>query len=217
MSKNSIDNHPQKVKIIDRILAGLPVRDVCRGLVPEVSPMTIHRYKANTVKPLLQKMKTNADLIMTDQPGKHEVVPLESDTKAVARVQTVAVDGPSMSLFRRRLEKLYAVAERHIEKAESAVKLDKDGNTIGVDLAVMAPLLNQAHKNVEMLGRATGELEPQGATSVSIQIFSPTSATTVEELPRISYADQPSIEAALEPDVPQLEASMAEIGVLQTP
>jgi hypothetical protein len=65
------------------------------------------------------------------------------------------------SPFRDRLEQLWGRTDRALTQAEQ----DKE-------LSVIAPLLNQAHKNVELLGRVTGELEV-ASPMIAIQIVCP--------------------------------------------
>lgn len=86
-----------------------------------------------------------------------------------------------MSLFRAELEKLRCRINRGLDKAES---MD--------DLAPLAPLLNQAHKNLEILGRATGELESSPGSAMSIQIVVPW--VDRENMPRVSFASDDAIE-----------------------
>jgi hypothetical protein len=72
------------------------------------------------------------------------------------------VAAPVLSLFRQRLEKLHARVDKALERAEVAVRVVNQGGRLvaaGADLAPLAPLLSVAHKNLEMLGWATGELE----------------------------------------------------------
>lgn len=102
-----------------------------------------------------------------------------------------------LSIFRQRLEKLYGRVERTLDKAEEAN-----------ELGVVAPLLNQAHKNVELLGKATGELADATAPQVSIQVICP-SAPSPELTPRITYASVDAIEGTVD--------SEEEIGLLQKP
>ncbi len=84
------------------------------------------------------------------------------------------VAAPVLSLFRQRLEKLHRRVDGALDRAESAVRVVKvDGKlaAVGPDLSPIAPLLSQAHKNLEMLGRSTGELEPTGGQGFCIQII----------------------------------------------
>lgn len=193
ISRLSIDSHPQKAIIIRRIIDGLSIRQVIAGLVPPVSEMTVHRYKSKVIKPILAQHGHRESLSIKEKDDFVPPVPLAGDGKLVERATSEAVNRPVLSIFRQRLENLNRIIDRTITKAESSVRIatDKDGNqvVVGADIGVLAPLLNQAHKNVEMLGRATGELEPTGGGSVSIQILCPAAGTSVDQMPRITFAD----------------------------
>lgn len=217
ISRKSIDSHPQKPVIVRRIIDGLSIRQVVEGLIPPVAEMTAYRYKMTVINPILARAASTESILLGGNNSVVPLVPLASDKKLADRVASAVADAPVLSVFRERLEHLNGIVHRALSKAESSVRVatDKDGNqvVVGADLGVLAPLLNQAHKNVEMLGRATGELEPQGGGSVSIQILCPAAgATTIEQMPRISYSDQLAIEGRAE----ALEIESAdEIGVLQ--
>lgn len=183
-----------------------------------MSVKTIHRYKSNVIMPILAKETERKSLSISQSGEFVSPVSLTNDTSVADRVTSEATNAPVLSIFRQRLEKLNGIIDRTLNKAESAVRLatDKDGNqvVVGADIGVMAPLLNQAHKNVEMLGRATGELEPSGGGSVSIQILCPAAGTSVDQMPRITFADANAIEGSAVPVTAQLDES-DDIGVLQ--
>jgi hypothetical protein len=105
-------------------------------------------------------------------------------------------DSPRISLFRQRLERLHNRVDKALDRAEDAVRVatDKEGRlvAVGSDLSPLASLLSQAHKNLEILGRATGELEPQMSQGISIQIVCP-AAPSPDNMPRISYASADEI------------------------
>lgn len=212
----SIDQHPQKDIIVKRIIDGLPSRKVVSGIMPHLSHSTVQRYKTSVIKPIIARAEKTERILLCDQPEpetkKQPVSLVSNDSVRQTAVQAIK-DAPVVSLFRAGLEKYRAVIDRTIDRAESAVRVatDKDGNevVIGADLGVIAPLLNQAHKNLEILGRATGELEPQGAGQVSIQIVLPRNQT---EEPRISFASRDAIEIQSAPDE---DGGLIEIGVLQ--
>ncbi len=213
----AVDLHPERDKIIRRMMEGDSLRSVANGIQPPISEMALSRYKTNVIKPILARAQQTESLLIGQKGEKQPLVPPSPLRKAeIATVQALS-DAPVISLFRQRLEHLNGIIARTLTKAESSVRTatDKDGNqvVIGADIGVMAPLLNQAHKNVEMLGRATGELEPQGGGSVSIQILCPAAgAATVDQLPRITFADANAIEHVAEPAL--IEES-DDIGVLQ--
>ena len=207
----AVEQHPQKDLIVQRILDGVPLRKVGAGLVPHVSHSAVQRYKANVINPMLARAaRTEAIIIGKNEDLDRAVSPIAVQNAKEA-VQVAIKDAPVVSLFRQRLEKLHSRIDRAMDRAESAVRIstDSDGNevVVGQDLGVLAPLINQAHKNLEMHGRATGELEPTGGASVAIQIV------MGEAGPRISYATMDpgttTIDAAAEVD------GMETIGVLQ--
>lgn len=209
----TVDDHPQKDLIVQRILDGLSVRKICTALVPPVSPSAVHRYKTLILKPMVARAATVEHIVLRRNDGFVSPVPVFATQNATQLVQQAIKDAPVVSLFRRELEKYRGVINRTIEKAESAVRIvtDKAGNevVIGADFSCIAPLINQGHKNLEMLGRATGELEPVGGSSVSIQIISGGPG----EQPRVSFASREAIEAA--PD--DGDSGVAAIGLLQAP
>lgn len=219
VSRLSIDSHPQKRLIVRRIIDGLSLRQVVEGLVPPVSANTVQRYKANVIKPVIQREVARENFSIRQNEEIVSTVSLTEGTKLVERVTDEVANAPVMSIFRQRLEHLNGIVQRTLVKAETSVRVatDKDGNTvvIGADLGVLAPLLNQAHKNVEMLGRATGELEPTGGGSVSIQILCPTAGASVDQLPRITFSSIDAIEAHVEQHQP--DETSEDIGVLQAP
>jgi hypothetical protein len=73
---------------------------------------------------------------------------------------------------------LWGRTDRALDRAEGAVRVVTDRETgelvaVGPDVAAIAPILNQAHRNIEMLGKVTGELEAAAAVQVAIQIVVP--------------------------------------------
>ena len=78
-----------------------------------------------------------------------------------------------------RLEKLWNRVDRNLDKAKNAVRTRTiDGVEVWEEqgLAAIAPLMNQAHKNLELLGKVTGEIETSAGANVAIQIVLPTVA-----------------------------------------
>jgi hypothetical protein len=138
---------------------------------------------------------------------------VEQQKQAEQQVERLAVEAlvaaPVLSLFRQRLETLHARVDKALDRAESAVRVVNQGGKLvaaGVDLGPLAPLLSVAHKNLEMLGRTTGELEQQSIGSLSIQIVCPGYDPASALAPRISFASGDAI-----------EYSAHEIGLRQLP
>ena len=222
MPNFAIDDHPQRQKIIDGILAGKSTRYVGDSVSPRVPHTVVQRYKVNVIKPMLQRAEESNRILIGNKILKPKPADLSEHPPAVQAVQQAIQDAPALSLFRQRIEKINSRIDRHMDKAETAIRVrrDKDGNevVIGEDLGVLAPLINQAHKNAELLGRATGELEPQGGSGISIQIVCP--SAPLEAMPRVSFASQDAIEAGQQ-DAPAIDAAPPEefedIGVIQMP
>ena len=218
----AVDTHPQKQKIIDGILAGKSTRHIADTLQPPVSFAAIQRYKSSVIKPMVREAESLNRVLRANKDGeivsKPAPVPMSSDTEATQTVQRAIEHAPALSIFRERLEKVYGRIDKTLDRAETAVRVttDKEGNqvVIGQDLGPLAPLYNVALKALETHGRATGELEPQGAGQVSIQIVLPRTGDQTEE-PRISFASQNTIELAAAPEV--VDDGIVEIGVLQKP
>jgi hypothetical protein len=60
--------------------------------------------------------------------------------------------------------------------------MDKESGELfcsGSDVACIAPLLSQAHKNLELLGRATGELQDRVESTTQVLIVNQTSTAPV--------------------------------------
>lgn len=150
-AKSIIDSLPKekRQKVLDMLLRGESLREIAK--IAGVSHVAVQGYKRKVVMPAIRTaQKVQSLQEVSDDPGK--VVTEQSRL-------TRAIVGASP--FRDRLEQLWGRTDRALSQAEQ----DKE-------LSVMAPLLNQAHKNVELLGRVTGELEVS-TPMVAIQIVCP--------------------------------------------
>jgi hypothetical protein len=186
----AVENHPQKPQILQQMIDGVPLRAISGSLVPRISVMALQRYKVNVVNKIVAR--TTVRTIPKERP-----VPDDRNPVTVQTVEQAVHDAPVVSLFRARLEKLHGRVDKALTQAESAVTViqDEDGElkAVGRDLKVLAPLFGQAHKNLEILGRATGELEPQGSPPMAIQIICP-QAPNPGAMPRISFQSRDAIE-----------------------
>ena len=169
-SQFAVDKLPEtkRQQVINAIIEGKSLREV--AVLAGVAHTAIARYKRRVVIPAIRQSQ--------------KIAAFEQVTGSVAE-QTQAVakntrDIIASSPFRARIEYLWGIADRSLTKAEDAAKRyapDKDGEmrAIGSDLTPIAPLLAQAHKNVELLGRATGELEQAAGPQIAVQIVIPAS------------------------------------------
>lgn len=149
--KCTIDSLPseKRQKVLDMLLRGEPLRDV--AVIAGVSHQAIARYKRRVVIPAI---RTAAKVQAIEQVSGNSASIIESQTRLTKAIVT-------SSPLRDRMEQLWGRTDRALTQAEK-----------NKELSVIAPLLNQAHKNLELLGRVTGELEVSAPT-IAIQIVCP--------------------------------------------
>jgi hypothetical protein len=202
-----VDQHPEKQKIIDGILSGRSVRDIARSVNPPIEFNAIQRYKARIVRPILGRAEETERLLGELKATPPSTLPPQPSPVALQKAATAIQDAPRLSVFRDRLEKLWQRTDRTLDKAESAVRVGKDeaGNPVfgAQDLTPIGPLLAQAHKNVELLARATGELELVGGPSLSIQIICP--SAPADAMPRVTFMSNDASDAEGEEQIGLLQ------------
>lgn len=161
-----IDALPQaeRSKVLDRIMNGESNSSIARSL--GIHPSTVANYKKRVVHPALR----TATQIASVQRNGSECRVLTSQDADTAK--QIVISSP----FQERLRATWERIERTLDRAENAVQVTEDGDPVGEDLAILAPLLNQAHKNLELLGKASGELmDKAAAPSIAIQVVVPAS------------------------------------------
>ena len=164
-SQFAIDKLPEtkRQQVINAILEGKSLREV--AVLAGVAHTAIARYKRCVVTPAIrQSQKVAAFEQLT--------------TTAVEQTQAVAIGTRNIiacSPFRAQLASLKERTERLLDRAESGIRARDDGKPNTADAAACAPLIAQAHKNVELLGRATGELEQAAGPQIAVQIVIPAS------------------------------------------
>jgi hypothetical protein len=118
--------------------------------------------------------------------------------KAAERKQEKSDD-----VFMNRLEYLWDEATDGVKRAKSAARTVTDPETgelcyVGRDLGPLAPLLGQAHRNLELLGTATGRLNqtPQAAGNVYLSVIMPRAIdearSALPEAIEVKAIEQPS-------------------------
>lgn len=176
-SRCVIDNLPeaQRERILDALLSGEKMADIAREL--GISRQAVSDYRRRVVKPavkvarkLQESEPAQQHMQMTTLRDSNKV-----DTRKVASLTKQVVKA---SPFRDRLEALWGRTDRALDRAENAVRTVTDRETgelvaVGPDVAAIAPVLNQAHKNLELLGRVTGELVETPTVQMAIQIVVP--------------------------------------------
>jgi hypothetical protein len=158
----------ERQKVVDALIEGRSLREVAK--LAGISHVQVMRYKKDILVPAIRAAQKVQALQSLDSPNK----PTSEIFAEQANLTKHVVES---SLFRERLEKLWRRTEKALDRAETAVRLVKDSTgadvVAGPDVAAIAPILNQAHKNVHMLGLATGEIEASAAVDVGIQIVMP--------------------------------------------
>jgi hypothetical protein len=154
-SRLAIDNLPeaQRKKVISALLSGVPLRTV--ATLAGISHVQVARYKKKVLLPAIKK----ADEIQSFQSLSNDT------TLALTQRAKLTQEVIACSPFRSQLASLKERTERALDKVERDDKR----------LALMAPLIAQGHKNVELLGRATGELEQAAGPQIAVQIVIPAS------------------------------------------
>jgi hypothetical protein len=174
----AVDLHPEKKRIIDELILGRPVRNIADSVVPRLPFSVIQRYKTIVIKPMLARLQAQGESYLNGEPTTVERFnPVTADLATARNTAQSIMDAPQASIFRQRLEALHGRIDRNLDRAEASPAL----------FASVPALLGQAHKNVEMLGRATGELEQSAGSGVSIQIVCPWAADR-DNMPRVSFA-----------------------------
>ncbi len=194
--RSVIDDLPkqQQNKVIDAILAGKSLREIAK--IAGTSAPAVQRYKQHRVTAALELAKQTvaesrikkAAKLPSNQPDSpvtlQQPIPVtasvtvDETTKVVditptndairevydTRLQEAIVTKNLVrsSPVRERLESLYSRTERSLDKAEALPTVDG-----------MAPLLNTAVKQVELLAKLTGELTEQQQGGLTIQIMIP--------------------------------------------
>lgn len=169
-----IDSLPEteRSKIVSDLLSGASQTAVARKL--GVSRQAVSQYTRRVLRPAMQ----SAAKLQSLQGLSSDPSQLTAENKLLVRQ---AVSSP----FMERHSYVWDVVQESLERGRRAVQVTKDGDAVGEDLAVLAPLLNQAHKSLELLGKATGELQDKSAAPVvSIQIVVPANPSAA---PRVEF------------------------------
>lgn len=177
----AVENHPQRSLIDEAFLANETLRAIQAKITPKVSVMALQRYRTQIILPAVNNAAMVAKLCKSKT--------LDSKPAIANLTKDVAEKLLQASPFRQRLESLWVRTEKAVTRAETAVRTITDRETgelcaAGPDVAAIAPLLNQAHKNLELLGQVTGELVPRSAApaDLTVQLMVMIPRATVQEV-----------------------------------
>ncbi len=176
--------------LIDRwLLAGKSVRWVASQTDPPVSFGAIQRYRKKLLGPALKRVAAKL-------PGVANI-PVRTNAAGQVEQPLHAVTGESLAdervtPFMGRLEWLWQQASEALQDARWAMRVhtDKDGKVVfdGRDFAAITATLNQAHRNVELLGKATGAFTEQ--PNVDSPIVSPVCVNVTITAEQMDQASQ---------------------------
>ena len=209
--KHSIDKLPdlQRRAVIQAIMNEVPLRDVAK--MAGCSLGSVHRYKQQFVIPTLQDHKINlwdqqVEALPKLNADERKAIESELCPEVIQNTQLEQLERRGTKVLMRaspvksRAEKLWRFTARNLGRAQKAQRTVAmpDGSLapVGQDFGVLAPLLNQAHKNLEIQGRLSGELihgnGAGGGPSVAIQIVMPgqsAGASPIAETVTIDVSD----------------------------
>lgn len=100
----AVEEHPQKQKIIDGLLAGRSTRAIADSIVPPVSFSAIQRYKVNVIKPMLERAEQSNRILLgnkvlrTPKPEEFE------SGSATQVVQQAFLDAPALQIRENRIK-----------------------------------------------------------------------------------------------------------------
>ena len=104
-----------------------------------------------------------------------------------------AKDNARADGFRARLETTWDAIQGAMDKAQRAVRTHEDGTVEDRSMSALPPLLNQAHRNLELLGRATGELSNDGTAATNVTLVKVLSVPRMPGVVTLPHLEQPAI------------------------
>src|SRR5215471_13274569 len=107
--------------------------------------------------------------------------------------------------FRERLETTWEAIQGAMDKAQRAVRTREDGTVEDRSLSALPPLLNQAHRNLELLGRATGELSNDGTAAPNVTLIK------VLSVPRMPGVQTSAVQAIAPGTPPATESRVVDM------
>lgn len=169
-----IETHPKKQEIIDALLEGQSLRKV--AAMAGVSHTQVDDYKKRVLLPSLERASTIAKLEQLAASAQTEGVDVQRVTdltRAVASVSERSSGSGLAAKWFERHEGLYSKALDLYEKSLAAQRVytDKDGKQVfaGQDFSAPTGVLNQLHRNQELLGKAAGLMRDGDSGGVRVE------------------------------------------------
>lgn len=162
-----IEKHPQKRLIIDRILAGLPLRTIIKDVVPPVSTMAVQRYKTIVVKPLVAKAEAIDAILVRESEAGRTAVPMVSSPNVLQEAKTALLAAPALQIREQRIARANDRAQRFQrivdERADEMKKCalcgrEKEDHPWGDEVTADGPGLKGCDKFIRIAGGSSGFL-----------------------------------------------------------
>jgi hypothetical protein len=182
----------KKQAVIEAILNGIPLRRIAE--MAGCNFNSVKRYRDEKVIPQLQSqpereftaaVKKRAKVPAVQAPQAIHVSQnnaIHHDTKSITPLESAENTARQIvraSPVRERLQKLWERTDGYLDKIAADDEL----------LGLASGLLNQAHKNVELLAKVTGEIaRGEHTTHVSVNIVMPTAIGNAN-VPRVDNDD----------------------------
>ncbi len=104
---SKIEQHPEKDRIIDMLLAGESLRKISESVFPAVTPMSLHRYKRSRVTPALKNARLTAKALKRDGLSA-----IAAKAQAEELAKQDVMDAPIIAAREKRVQALHDWWER---------------------------------------------------------------------------------------------------------
>jgi hypothetical protein len=167
---HAVDNHPDRQRIIDDIVAGHLSLDAI-GRKYRLAKNTIWKYRRDVIGPTLRRVSETTQALQAIDPACVKTDTAEVEKKLMDATGAVLAAEP----YIKRTEQLWQVTQDAIERAKNAVRVVRDRETgelvaAGDDVRAIAPLIDQAHKNIELSARLTHVLDAPQAPAANVAV-----------------------------------------------
>lgn len=186
MPRNSIEEHPQRKKIVDAIVAGQSVRDISKWTNPRVSHSVVHRYKAAIVRPAMIHAQKIAPILKKNNM-------IAADTEPVQLVHDAINFSPVLSVRENRIK---ALQDRHdrlkliVDERGAEMATETPGGASGfltrdykgkdADRAIYkldTGLLAEFREHEKQVAQELGQWQETHQTNIAVQIVMPASSS----------------------------------------
>lgn len=181
----SIDDHPQRKKIVDALVAGQSVRDIAKWTNPPVSFNSIQRYRAAIVKPAMIQAKALAPILKKQKEISEDTEPIQLVQDAIRFAPVLVARENRIKALQDRHDRLNLIVnERGAEMATETPGgasgfLTRDYKGKDADRAIYkldTGLLSEFREHEKQVAQEMGQWNEGAATNIAVQIVMPAGA-----------------------------------------